>query len=60
MLIVSLGGSLHLMSKLIFWKSKKNIMSSSSAEFAQRVLKIKTDFSGDNLHEVSNLFFWEK
>ena len=36
----SLGDSLHGISKPIFWKDKKNIISLSSAEFAERVVKV--------------------
>ena len=38
--IVSLGDNLHEMSKYIFWENKKIIIRLSSAEFAQRVVKV--------------------
>ena len=33
--------NLHEMSELFSWKSKKNIMTLWSAEYAQRVVKVK-------------------
>ena len=43
MQIISPGDNLHEMSMPIFWKKKKNITNSSSAEFAHRVVyKIQT------------------
>ena len=44
--IVSRGDNLHEISKPIFWKNKKNIISLSSAEFAQRVVKVKNEVMG--------------
>ena len=42
MQIASKGDNLHEMSKHIFWeKREKNIISLSSAEFAQRVIEVK-------------------
>ena len=40
MQIVSFGDNLHEMEKLILWESKKNIINLSSAEFAQRAVKV--------------------
>ena len=41
MSIVSLGENLHEMPKLIFWEKEKTIINLASAEFAQRVAKVK-------------------
>ena len=38
---MSYGDNLHEMPKSIFWENKKNIVSLSSAEFAQRVVMVK-------------------
>ena len=41
MQIVSLGDNLHEISDPVFWEHKKNITNLSSAEFSQRVVKVK-------------------
>ena len=60
MQIVSLGDNLHDMPKSIFLGKKKNTISLSSAELAQRVIKvdcfdtyfIQTTSSGGSFHEL--------
>ena len=42
MQVVSAGDNLHEMSKPIFWEKYENISSLSSAELAQRVLRVKS------------------
>ena len=41
MQIVSDGGNLHEMPNPVFWENKKNAINLSSAEIAQRVVKVK-------------------
>ena len=40
MQIVSLGDNLHEISNPVFWENKKNNLNLSSAENAQRVVKV--------------------
>ena len=46
MQIVSIGDSLHEMSNPVYWEKKENYHS-SSAELAQRVVKVKKDIATD-------------
>ena len=41
MQIISQGDNLHKMSKLIFGKNKKNVISLPSADFTQTAVKVK-------------------
>ena len=41
MQIVSLGDNLHEMSNPVFWEKVRKIFQDISAEFAQRVVKVK-------------------
>ena len=41
MQIISNGDELHEMSNPVFWKNKRNAIDLSSAEFAQRMVKVE-------------------
>ena len=58
MQIVSNGGNLHEMLNLFSWKNKKNIISCSSSELAQRVVKVKTIISKLIQTYVIDLFYF--
>ena len=45
---------------LVSGKNKKNIINLSSAENAQRVVKVKISGQADDSHEISGLVFFEK
>ena len=44
------GDNLHELSKPVFWENKKNAIIESSAEFAQRVVKI-------NISSIGTLYY---
>ena len=48
---IVLGDNLHEMSNPVFWENKKNIINLSSAENAQRVVKVK-------VHTIETLTIW--
>ena len=54
MQIVSIGDNLHEISNPVFWENKKNIINLSSAELAQKVVKVNPFLPGRIFYNSSN------